>query len=773
MFKRFFPFEQRRRRYGLIHKQHVFCARALQYNAPSHAHSIAKGRDLMQADLKITRDAHGIPHVQAASYADMYWAQGYLHARDRGMQTLMMRILGQGRVCELLNDSEESLAIDTFFRRMNWYGNLDAELEKLSADEKAILRAYAEGINAGLREKKPWVFKLLGYQPEPWQPGDSILIARMIGYLTLAQSQEEIERLFVEMVQAGLSREKLEALFPGNLDEADFDLLRAVRLEARIVTPASLWNSGAPRMMASNNWVISGARTASGNAILANDPHLETNRLPAVWSEMVLSCCGRYVMGATMPGTPGILVGRSPEVAWGVTYAFIDAVDSWVEDCRDGKYRKGDQWLAFKTRTETIKRKKSADVTLTFYENDHGVLAGDPYQPGYYLATRWAAADSGARTLRAILQLAESRTVRQAMEAIGGLETGWNFVLADREGNIGYQMTGKVPRRRRGASGFVPLPGWDPANDWQGFLSVDELPRAYNPPEGFFATANQDLNAYGKANPINMPMGSYRAERINDLLAANNAITLEAIYAMHADVYSLQAERFMDILRPILATLMAEGRICQHKAEVLHQWDLRYSPDSQGAYLFEQFYHKLYREVFGRHGMGIAALDFLFNETGTFIDFYQNFDRVLLAEESPWFEGQSREALWQQAAIRAFEAADCSPTGQLKTWGEANQFVMQHLILGGLLPRFLGFDRGPFACPGGRATINQGQIYRSAGRVTSFMPTLRLVTDLGSDTIHTNLAGGPSDDRFSKWYVSDLENWLHYRYKAIHGRPKR
>ncbi len=693
-------------------------------------------------DLHIFRDENGTPHIEAETTNDMYWGQGFAHARDRGVQMLMMRVLGQGRLCELLNDSEESLGIDKFFRQMNWHNNLEREFEKLEAKYQGYLQSYADGVNAAFAEKTPWEYKLLGYKPDKWTPTDSIMISRMVGYLTLAQSQAEMERLFVEMVQADISLEKLEELFPGNLGELDIDLLKKVELGKRIVNPASLWDMGAPRMMASNNWVIGGARTKSGQPILANDPHLEVNRLPNVWSEIVLSSGDRYLMGGTMPGAPGVLTGRTPDLAWGVTYAFVDAVDSWVENCKDGKYLKEDEWLDFNVRTETIKRKKADDVKVDFYENEHGVMDGNPHRPGLYLATRWTGADSGAVTFRALFDIAEAVTVKEGMDIMGQVETGWDFVFADNAGEIGFQMTGKVPKRRAGISGFVPLPGWDAKNDWDSYIQVDEMPRSLNPKSNFFATANNDLNEFGKIPPINMPMGSYRAERINALLAKKDDFTVEDVFAMHADLYSLQAERFMAILKPILSTTEFTENT-EKKIEILRDWDLCYDAESQGAFLFEAFYKELYREVFGRNGFGEAALDFLYDESGTFIDFYQNFDRVLLSENSSWFGGLSREEIYAKVAEKSLAITP-------QTWGSRQQFTLSHMLFGGTFPRFLGFDRGPITGVGGRATIHQGQIYQSAGRVTTFMPSLRMVTEMNADTLHSNLVGGPSDNRFSK-----------------------
>lgn len=714
----------------------------------------------MKEGMKIWRDENGVPHVEAQNEVDMYWGQGYVHAIDRGMQLLFMRILGQGRVSELLDASDESLQIDIFFRRMGWYRHVQEQLDILSTDEKQIVDSYCAGINAGLAEKVPWELKrLLGYRPEKWRSEDTIMLSRMVGYLTLVQSQAEIECIFIELVQAGIGEEKLEALFPGILGGLDIDLIKQITLEERIVS-LTLWNKGVPRMMASNNWVIAGSKTASGQPILANDPHLETNRLPNIWCEMVLKTADAVFMGGTMPGFPGILSGRTGSVAWGVTYSFIDAIDSWMERCKNGQYyrEEGKQWIDFEVRKEVIQRKKKEAVEVTFYENDHGILAGDPFEEGIYLATRWAASKSGTRSLSGLLKMGQAKTAAEGMSALGQFETGWNFVLADREGNIGYQMSGLVPKRREGVTGFVPLPGWKKENDWSGFYNHEEMPRILNPEEGFFATANQDLNSFCGIQPINCPMGAYRADRINQLLAQGESFTLSGMYAMQYDVYSLQAEYFMQILRPLLPDTP--------QGEILSNWDLRYDAESQGAFLFEQFYKTLYREVFGKNGFGEMVVDYLAEETGAFIDFYDNFDRVLLAEESPWFGERSREEIYRQAAEKAL-------TVEPKRWKEVQQFRLDHIILGGKMPGFLGFDRGPVTAIGNRATIHQGQLYRSDGRMTSFLPSFRLVSDMGQEEVFTNLAGGPSDRRFSKWYTSDLENWINGNYKRLSSDAQR
>ncbi len=175
--------------------------------------------------------------------------------------------------------------------------------------------------------------------------------------------------------------------------------------------------------------------------------------------------------------------------------------------------------------------------------------------------------------------------------------------------------------------------------------------------------------------------------------------------------------------------------------------------------LFESFYRELLVEVFASDGMGQPVVDHLVDTTGVFIDFYQNFDRVLMAETSPWLGDRSRESVLRQA----FDRVDGA---EKRTWGEVNRVTLTNILLGGKLPRWVGFDVGPIAIPGGRATPHQGQIYESAGRQTSFAPSLRWMADMGRNEIHTSLAGGPSDRRFSKWYTSDLERWKQGEYKV-------
>ncbi len=717
-------------------------------------------------DLRIARDEHGVPHLAGDELGSILWGLGYCHALDRGLQLLASRIFGQGRVCECLASNAETLEVDIFFRRLNWHGTAETAASALGAEARELLSAYSAGINARLQQSFPWELRLVGYRPEPWTAADTILLSRVTGFIGLAQTQGEIERLFVEMVRAGVDDARLAALFPNipevrALSGADprlpsRALLAQVRFSQRLVPEGARWLSPVPALTASNAWVIAPGKTRSGHALLANDPHLEINRLPNIWYEVVAelrSQPGHYVMVATMPGLPAPLIGRNRDLAWGATYSFMDGIDSWIEECRGGRYRRGDDFLELTRRTETIRRKRAEPLTVTFYENDHGVLDADPTPDGYVLCTRWSASQSGARSLEATLQMWKASSVDAGMHHLGQIETAWNWMLADRSGDIGYQMSGLAPKRRPGVSGFVPLPGWIAENDWQGFESASDLPRAKNPECGYLVTANEDLSRFSKLKVQNATMGSYRSERIARLLAENDDASVEDSAAIQCDTYSVQAEHFMRRLRPLLPDT-EPGR-------TLAAWDCRYERESSAALLFERFYTELTELVIGRYVLGPEVVRHLSNVTAFFSTFYAHVDPLLLEPPPDLCGGRTRDDLYAEALGKAFQAQPAAP----------NALVLTHLFFAGRLPAWTGFDRGPFHLPGGRATPLQAQFYKIGKRAGCLAPSVRLIADLGSDELLTSMPGGPSDRRLSPWYCSGLAGWLAGEFKRLRTAP--
>jgi penicillin amidase len=708
--------------------------------------------------LTLWRSRDGIPEIHAAGELGAAFGLGWSHGLDRQLQLLLTRIVLQGRAAELLSGDPLLLNSDRAMRRLNLLPDAAAQLRALEPFVRAQLEAYCAGLNLALEQcGTVWELRLLGVRPEPWSVGDCLRLGKAFGFIGLADSQGAMERLLLQMIQQGVGDAQLRELFPYLGDPVDRQLLGRVRLEPPFV-PAGLGpSSGLPRARASNNWAVAAARSATGQALLCGDPHLEVNRLPAIFQEVLIHLPDNRLAGVSLPGIPGLLLGRTRHIAWSATYAFMDMLDLRIEHCRDGHYRRGRHWHRLRLREEQLGVKRGQPVTQRCFETDLGVVEGEPDRgEGYFLVACWSAARGcGAGDFNALLRLPAARSAEAAMALLRRIESSaFNYVIADRDGHIGYQMSGRCFRRPPGVSGLLPTPAWDPAYDPQGFVAPEELPALFDPPEGIIVTANQDLNHWGRgARPINLCMGAYRAERIAQMLTDGRRLDVEAMRQIQADLYSLQAERLMHVIRPLLPDTPA-GRC-------LRNWDLTYRADSLGATRFEAVYAAWLRAVFGDGGLGRAAVDHLLNETSVITDYYANFDAILLQERSAWLGERSRGALLRQAIDEGLAAA-------APPYGHTRQIMLQHLLFGGKLPRWLGFDRGPIALPGNRATVLQGQIFRVGGRTTTFSPAYRFIADLADGlTLHSNLPGGPSDRRFSPWFASELDNWRCGTYKTL------
>ncbi len=708
--------------------------------------------------VTVRRLRNGVIRISGNSWEDVAYAQGWAHANDRQLQLFLTRILIQGKASELLAPEEELIEFDKLMRKLDFKRGLDRAVKELEPEARKILESYSAGVNDYMKKYgRVWEFKLLGYKPDPWTPEDTILLAKIFGFIGLADNQANMEKFILQLVQKGIKEEYIKDLFPYLVDDIDYDLLKKIRFQPPI--PENIrWKVKLPKFTASNNWVVSGERSESGKPILCNDPHLEVNRLPPIWEEMILVVPDNFGMGVTLPGAPGIILGRTRYIAWGATFTFMDMIDYHIEHCKDGKYRRGNRWLPFEKREEILKIKKRGEMRLTFYENENGVLEGDPEEEGYYLAYHFAAADeSGADEINAIIGVMLSRNVKEAIESFRKMKIStFNFVIADRDGNIGYQMTGKTFKRPQGVSGLLPVPAWLKKYRYEGYYLPEDLPSLYNPEDGVIVTANQDLNHLVSFNPINLAMSPYRADRIRELLDGKEKLSIEDMKEIQYDLYSLQAEAIMEIVKPFLPR--------NRKGDILRGWNYEYDPNSMAPTLFEGVYLEILRKIFGANGFGEDVIDFMLNKTALFADYHWYFDRIIMNPDSIWYKDVSREEILAIAVPEGLEKTPAIP------YGETREIFFRHLLFGERLPLFLGFDYGPVQLPGSRATITQGQIFKSGGRVTTFSPSWRFITDMDGEEAYTNLPGGSTDRRFSLWYLSDLKNWLRGIYKRLSPR---
>ncbi len=701
------------------------------------------------------RNKNGIPVIESKDYISLMYAQGWIHALDRQLQALLTRIILQGRGAELLAGTDELIEVDRYIRKMNFLPNPEAEIKKLNPHIKERLQAYCDGFNKSIEDNGTvWEMKLLGYKPEPWEIKDCLVIAKTLSFFGQTDTIAQAKKFILQLIQNDIPEKKIKELFPEIKEKIDIKLLKEITLEDTPVPSSIKWLSNLTAFRASNNWVVSSKKTESGNAILCNDPHLEINRLPSVWRETVMKTPDNYYMGVDLSGFPGLVLGRNKSLSWGVTFAYMDMMDFRIEHCKDGMYRRGKKWLPFNVRKETVSIKNQAPLTVTIYENDEGILEGDPTKEGYYLSMCWAAAkDCGAEIFNSCIETDKFTDIKSSVKYFRGMDSNpANWVLADSKGNIGYQMSGRLFKRPEGYSGVLPIPAWDTKLKYRGFVPSTKFPSSYNPPEGYIVTANNNLNHLGKSTVNNICFSSHRADRIASMLKKNKKCTIEDMKAIQMDVYSVQAEKFMSLIRPHLPET--------ENGKILGEWDMKYTGDSCGAILFESIYRSMLEIVFGDNGIGRDAMKYLIAETALVTDFFGNFDSVLLRRKSHWFNGETGETIIKRAIEEGLSV-------KAEPYENKHSITMSHLLFGGKLPSFMGFDHGPIVIEGSRSTVQQGQIFSSGGRKTSFCPSYRLISDMGTDEIHTNLPGGPTDRRFSKYYKTDIQNWLDGKFKKL------
>ena len=524
--------------------------------------------DGAQAELRIERDAHGIPTVRASSEHDAHFGLGVVHAQDRLWQLETHRRIAAGRLAEVLGPG--ALETDRFLRALGMRRAAAAQWQQLPAASKAALQAYADGINAVLRDggqARPPEMLILGITPEPWDPVDSLAWALMMAWDLGGNWTTELLRLRLALQMPVARINELLPPYPGETPLATTDyaeLYRGLRLDG--AATATAWQ-GLEQMapesgvqgVGSNNWVLAGSRSSTGGPLLANDPHLRLST-PALWYFARLAVEGAApglpVAGATLPGVPGVVLGQNTRIAWGFTNTAPDVQDLYLEqlDPRDAtRYRTPEGWAPFETATELIKVKDRPDVKVTVRRTRHGPVISDAGttpdvlgpqgKPSHVLAMRWTALEADNDAIGPALAMQRATSVASFFAATRGwVAPMQNMVVADADGHIGFIAPGRVPFRRpdNDLRGLAPAPGWDARYDWAGWVPADETPREIDPQRGFIATANQRITPQAHPHYLTSEWTlPYRQQRIEQLLTAKPRHSLDDLAAMQADVKSL------------------------------------------------------------------------------------------------------------------------------------------------------------------------------------------------------------------------------------------
>lgn len=567
------------------------------------------------AEIRVVRDAHGIPHVFASSDRDAYFAIGLLHAQDRLWQLEMNRRIVAGRLAEVLGPA--ALDTDRFLRTIGVRRNAEAIVQRLDERSREALQAYADGVNAGIDivRRKPWKlspeFLLIGVRPEPWTLADSIGWQTMMAWDLSANHANELLRF---ALSERLSTAQLEQLFDTDPPQktADFARLYAGLDRGSAVALLETMPPGNVDGIGSNNWVVDGRRSVSGKPLLANDPHLGLNS-PALWYFAHLSAPGLDVIGATLPGLPAVVLGRNKRIAWGYTNTGPDTQDLFLEriDPNDpGRYQTPDGFARFEQRTELIKVKGAPDVSLVVRGTRHGPVISDVHpQAGeamrgrrlaerYVLSFQWPALTPEDATVRAGLALNRAGNWDEFVAALRDFTSPQqNIVYADVDGRIGFVAPGRIPRRKpeNDLRGLAPAPGWDARYDWDGYLPFDALPRIDRPETGVVVTANQDIRPPGYPHFISAEWTlPHRHDRIVERLAARERHDVESFASIQADVVS---QAVVDLL-PILRRARPTSEAAKSALAKLGAWRGQMSVDAAEPLIATAWIDRLRRLVF-------------------------------------------------------------------------------------------------------------------------------------------------------------------------------
>ncbi|MCB1008911.1 MAG: penicillin acylase family protein, partial [Acidobacteria bacterium] len=481
-------------------------------------------------------DARGVPDVEADSEADAWRAVGWLHANDRLFQMEMSRRAASGRLSELFG--ARAVRFDQRMRRLRFRRLAEAAVASARPETRAALEAYAEGVNAWLAARGgdlPPELRLLRVRPEPWTSADTIsLTVMMARNLSPIEAPPELERF--ELLRAfGPERAR-------ELDGApDADLFPEIEELARTLAaqPDDVGARAESSGLGSNNWTVAPSRARDGDALVANDPHLGLG-LPNVWYQISIRTPTYRAAGMTLPGSPPVILGRGPSVAWAMTNLYVDDVDVFFErpDAEGKRVARGDGWAPIESARETILVDDGESVEVEVKWTDRGTYLDADVESGLPARSlAWGALEPGDQ-FAAIVALAQASSVADVRAAI----EPWvfppqNLLVADRRGEILWTPIGRAPDRF-GWDGRFPAPGWSPEVGWRGLLPAAANPELLDPEEGVIATANSFL-------PVPVPEWfgedfdtSFRMDRIRESLAARDDWDVESFSTLQGDIVS-------------------------------------------------------------------------------------------------------------------------------------------------------------------------------------------------------------------------------------------
>jgi len=765
--------------------------------------------------VDVYRDPIGVPHIYASTQHDLFFAQGYVHAQDRFWQMDFWRHQGAGRLSELLGSN--LLETDKFLRTIGWERVAKEELALLDDVSISILESYSDGVNAFLEDHTGSALSLEyaflpilngGYQPKPWTPLNTMTWAKSMAWDLRGNMDSEIDRA---MLLKHLSIDQVDFLYPAYPDDRPVivthpHITKSVKTleESKLSMMAAIYpalvevsdfsstvdslTGGGFEGIGSNSWVISGELTDTGMPLLANDPHLGV-QLPSIWYEVGLHCvelnpdCQVDVTGFSFAGAPGVVIGHNNKIAWGFTNLGPDVMDLYIEKVNPenpNQYEYQGKWVDMELTIEEIKIAGGNSVEHMVQKTRHGPVITDVYGLGEFaedtgidlpenfaLAVRWTALEPSC-VFCAVWMFNKAQSWDEFRSAASEFVVpSQNLIYADIDGNIGYQSPGNIPVREENHDGMLPVPGWTGEYEWQGYIPFEDLPYAFNPPEGFIVTANNAV--VGPEYPYQISRQwayGQRAQAIVDLLQnATGPINIDYIKQMQGDNKVMIAE---DLL-PILMELPFDDDELEDARSLLGDWDYQMDIDSQAGALFGVFWRHLMSSTFD------DELPDSYSPGGG--GRWMEITRTILDEpDSSWWDDQktpemeTREEIIRiafEGAVREIQKNQGKVTSGWH-WGGIHTITFENQVMSNLPFVKNAFNRGPFPTAGGSAIINATGWNTNAGYHVNSVPSMRMIVDLAdinnSVTMHTT---GQSGHAYHQHYIDMVDPWRLIQYHPM------
>lgn len=752
--------------------------------------------------VEVLRDNFAIPLIKAESDEDAAFALGFVHAQERLFQMDVARRAGEGRLSEVFG--AKTISIDQMFRTVGIYKSVKANYEKLNPLSKKILVAYSKGVNAFIKAAKgnyPVEFDLLGYDPYPWKPEHSLVIAKLMGWELNISWWSDIT--FTQLVQKFGAEKAKELLpdFPENsptIIPSGLDGVASISSDfIKVDQQFRNFTGFVGTHIGSNNWIVNGKMSASGKPIIANDPHLAYTA-PGRWYFAMIRSNDWNAEGFTIPGLPAIVIGKNKNISWALTNVMADDADFYVEkiDSLGKNYFFNNSWRQLSIEKDTIHVKDTSNVVYEIKRTHRGPIITDihPFKQIYpstgvktaQLSMRWTGLEPSDEIFAAV-SINKAKNWDDFKNAVRYFTVpGQNFVYGDDKGNIGYICAARLPIRNSNSSTLIN-DGTTEENDWKGFVPYEEMPKLFNPPQNFIASANNKILLNFKYHISNIWEPSSRIERIIELLSSKPIHSKEDYKKYQLDFTSPYAKKLTRYITTAFDSVKVTDKNLKLTLELFHNWNYEMNSGSQVPTIYSRFFQYLIKNIF-EDEMGVDLLkEYIFVANVP----YRIIPKLLEENNSSFFDDirtqqhETRDDIIRKSLVDALTDLEKKDGTDIVNWqwGDIHKVTFKHMFhnQSGLLDKIINI--GPFNIGGDGTTIfnteysfpelfesnhDLTKLHRSEQYENILGPSMRYIFDFADpDHLEFILPTGESGHFMSDHYKDMSEMWLKGKYITV------